>query len=66
MAAALGWMAGAAIIVALARMPGRAVDIFLNDRYFVVSKGMLYALVLLLMMLPGLAAAIRRWRAPNR
>ena len=61
--AALGWMAGAAVIVALARMPGRNLDLYFHDRYFVVSKGILYAVVLLLMMLPP---AIRRLRAPNR
>lgn len=64
-AAAICSIAGLAAAVAIAHIPGKYLDLYFHDRYFPVSKGILHALTLLVMLLPGLAAAMRRGRAPR-
>jgi uncharacterized membrane protein YhaH (DUF805 family) len=60
--AALLWLIAVVAARAVIRMPARALDIYINDRYFPVSKVLLFGLISVVLVMPALALTIRRFR----
>jgi hypothetical protein len=57
-----GWGIALLALTAIARLPGKNLDLYFRDIYVVFSKTSLDVAVMLVLVLPLLAATIRRLR----
>ena len=55
------WLIAIGLLAGAIKLPA-VLDIFVKDRYFVVSKRFLIALILIAVVLPLLAVTVRRFR----
>jgi heme/copper-type cytochrome/quinol oxidase subunit 1 len=60
-----GWLVALLALVGVAKLPGPALDIYIHDKYFVVSKSHLILLVLLIFVLPLAALSVRVFRSAH-
>jgi len=56
------WISVFAILMGIASLP-KNLDIFVKDRYFVVPRSALIAILLVVLVLPLILAPIRRFRS---
>jgi len=57
-----GWLVALLALAGVAKLSGQALDLYIHDRYFVVSKPHVILVILLIFVLPLVALSIRVFR----
>jgi hypothetical protein len=58
----IAWLVVLSALVGVEKLPGGPLDIYIHDRYFVVSKPSLFLRIVLLFVLPLVALTVKSFR----
>jgi hypothetical protein len=61
-----GWGFAILVLIAIAKMPGKNLDLYFSDTYIVVSKNSLVVAVMLAVVMPFAVVTIRHLQTPHR